>query len=208
MAIKITWINHASFRLGNGKIIYIDPWKLTASPHDANLVLVSHSHYDHYSAEDISKVARPDTDIIAPADVIKKLGRGQVIEPNHTLTVHGLTITATAAYNPAKQFHPRDNNWVGFIIEMDGKRIYYAGDTDITEEMKGLTHIDVALMPVGGTYTTNAEEAAQACNHFKPRLAIPYHFGDIVGGESDAQTFDLETQCPVKILQPGESMTI
>ncbi len=208
MAVTITWINHASFRLSNGKIVYIDPWKLPTEPHDADLVLVSHSHYDHYSAADIAKIARPDTDIIAPADVIQKLGRGQVIAPNHTVNIHGLTITATAAYNPAKQFHPRDNNWVGFIIEIEGIRIYYAGDTDVTEEMKGLTNIDVALMPVCGTYTATAEEAAAACNHFKPRRAIPYHFGDIVGDTADAQTFDLETDCPVIILKPGESTWI
>jgi len=192
----------------NGKPNPVLPWKLTDTPHDADLVLVSHSHYDHFSADDIAKVAQPDTDVIAPADVIRQFGRGRTIAPNHTITLHGVTITGIAAYNPHKQFHPRDNNWVGFLIELDGKRIYYAGDTDVTDEMTSLTDIDLALMPVGGTYTTNAEEAARAVNHFQPRRAIPYHFGDIVGDRHDAETFDLETTCPVTILAPGETCTI
>ena len=111
-------------------------------------------------------------------------------------------------YNPAKEFHPKSNNWVGFVIEIGGKRIYYAGDTDETPEMDALKNIDLALLPVGGTYTMNAAEAAEATKIFKPKQAIPYHWGDIVGSQSDADKFAKSAACPVKVLSAGGSMTL
>lgn len=208
MAITVQWLNHASFKITGSRTLYIDPWKIAETTYDGDIVLVSHSHYDHFSAGDIAKVAKVDADVIAPADVIKKYGKGQVIEPGHTMTLHGVKVTGVAAYNPAKQFHPQGNKWVGFVIELDGRRIYYSGDTDFTPEMKAVSNLDLALLPIGGTYTLNPEEAAAAVNHIKPRRAIPYHFGDIVGSVADAQTFELESDCPVTILKPGDSTTL
>ncbi|HUW19797.1 MAG TPA: MBL fold metallo-hydrolase [Sedimentisphaerales bacterium] len=209
MAVKIQWLGHASFRIsGDGEVVYIDPWKLGEAPHDANVVLVSHTHHDHYSAQDIAKVMGAGTKIIGPNDVIAKEGKGQAIKPGDTVKVGGVSIRGVASYNPNKQFHPKKNNWLGFVVEVGSKRIYYAGDTDLIDEMKGLGNIDVALLPVGGTYTMNAEEAAAAVEHIKPKRAIPYHWGDIVGKRSDAERFADSAQCEVKVLKPGESVEL
>jgi L-ascorbate metabolism protein UlaG (beta-lactamase superfamily) len=209
MTLKLQWLGHASFRISDGNtVIYIDPWKLKDASHDATLVLVSHSHSDHYSADDIARVSAPATKLIASEDVIQQEGKGQVMKPGQTADVGGIKITGVAAYNPAKQFHPKANNWLGFVIEIAGKHIYYAGDTDRTPEMNALKNIDLALLPVGGTYTMNAAEAAEATKQFKPKCAIPYHWGDIVGGQSDADNFKKQAACEVKVLKPGESTDI
>ncbi len=207
MRMTLQWLGHAGFRISHDDtVIYIDPWKLENEPNDAAFVLVSHSHYDHYSPEDIDKVGGPDTKLIASADVIAKEKAGEAIMPGLTVEYEGVRIHAVPAYNLEKDFHPKKNDWVGFVIEIGSKRIYYAGDTDITEEMKALKNIDVALLPVGGTYTMNAAEAAEAANHFKPKMAIPYHWGDIVGGRSDAEQFAKSAECETKILTPGEKI--
>jgi len=209
MSIALQWLGHASFRISHDdKVIYIDPWKIKDSAHDATLVLVSHSHYDHYSAADIARVSGPDTKLIAAADVTKMQETEEPILPGLTIELDGITIQAVAAYNPRKQFHPKENNWVGFIIQLDSKRIYYAGDTDLTEEMKTIGDIDVALLPVGGTYTMNAEDAAEATRYINPKTAIPYHWGDIVGGKKDAEQFAKKAPCEVKILSPGQTINI
>ena len=209
MSISIRWFGHASFKISSEeKVIYIDPWKLKESPHDGLVVLVSHSHYDHYSAGDIEKVSGPETKLIAPADVINKHGQGQVITPGETVELNGIKVTGVASYNPTKQFHPKSNNWVGFIIEVDSKRIYYAGDTDLIEEMKALQDIDIALLPVGGTYTMNPEGAAEATASIKPKQAIPYHWGDIVGRRKEAERFAKTAQCKVTVMVPGETVNI
>ena len=206
MGTTIQWLGHASFRIShNETIIYIDPWKLKNEPNDATIVLVSHNHYDHYSTDDIAKVSGPDTKLIASADVIAKEHAGEAIMPGLTVELGGVRIIAVPAYNPAKEFHPRANNWVGFVIEIDSKRIYYAGDTDLTEEMKVLKNIDVALLPVGGTYTMDATEAAEAANHIKPRKVIPYHWGDIVGELSDAKKFAEMAECRTTVITPGQT---
>ncbi|MBL7153412.1 MAG: MBL fold metallo-hydrolase [Phycisphaerae bacterium] len=209
MGLTLKWLGHASFRISHeDTVVYIDPWKLKDAPRDADLVLVSHSHHDHYSPEDINKVSVAETKLAASNDVVLKEGVGQAIVPGLTLEFEGVRVHGVPAYNPAKQFHPKGNQWVGFVVEIGGKRIYYAGDTDITDEMKALKDIDVALLPVGGTYTMNAEEAAEAIGHIKPKLAVPYHWGDIVGGESDAEEFAEKAQCEVKVLKPGESVSL
>lgn len=209
MAVQLKWLGHASFRISEANtVIYIDPWKLKESPHDATLVLVSHSHSDHYSADDIAKVSGMTTKLVAAGDVIQQYGKGQVLKPGQTIEAAGVKLTGVPAYNPAKKFHPRANNWLGIIVEIAGKRIYYAGDTDLTNEMKALKNIDLALLPVGGTYTMTADEAADATKQFKPKQAIPYHWGDIIGGRADADAFAQKAACKVKVLEPGESMTI
>jgi len=209
MGLTLKWLGHASFRIANeDTVVYIDPWKLKDSPHDADLVLVSHSHHDHYSPDDIEKVSGDDTKLAASNDVVLKEGDGQAIMPGMTLEFGDVRVQGVAAYNPGKQFHPKASQWVGFIIEIGGKRIYYAGDTDMTDEMKSLKDIDVALLPAGGTYTMNAAEAAQAAGYIKPKLAVPYHWGDIVGGKSDADSFAQKAGCEVKILKPGEALSL
>jgi len=208
MAIIIQWFGHASFCIRNGSVIYIDPWKRKDTPKDGSVILVSHGHYDHFSQTDIDRVASSQASILSTPDVIEKLGKGQVIRPGQTISLPDCTVTAVAAYNPAKKFHPQENQWVGFIIALEGKRIYYSGDTDMTPEMKALTRIDAALLPIGGTYTLNPQEAAEALTHIKPDVALPYHWGDIVGSRSDADIFAECAPCPVTILTPGQSITL
>lgn len=209
MGMTIQWLGHASFRICHqANVIYIDPWKLKDAPHDATLVLVSHSHYDHYSPQDIAKASGPNTKLIASPDVVAKQKGGETLTNGLTVELESARVVGVAAYNPSKQFHPKANNWVGFVIELGSKRLYYAGDTDLTTEMKALKGIDVAMLPVGGTYTLNATEAAEATTLMKPKLAIPYHWGDIVGGRSDAEKFAKTAQCEIRILAPGETLSL
>jgi L-ascorbate metabolism protein UlaG (beta-lactamase superfamily) len=208
-AVMLQWLGHASFKITcKDKVVYIDPWKLKDARNDAKIILVSHSHSDHYSPDDIKKVSTEETKLISSADVIEKEGWGQVLKPAHAVEVSGIKVTAVAAYNPAKAFHPRDKNWLGFIIDIGGIRIYYAGDTDLTEEMKALKDIDVALLPVGGKYTMDADQAAEAVKYIKCKKAIPYHFGDIVGSRDDANRFARQAGCEVIVMSPGEIKNI
>jgi len=209
MPVEIKWLGHASFRIaGADAVAYIDPWKLGSAPHDADIVVVSHSHYDHFSPDDIEKVSRGDTAIIAPGDVVAKLRAASAVTPGDNMTVKGVTVEAVAAYNIGKAFHPRGNQWIGVVLTIDAKRVYYAGDTDFIPEMEELQEVDVALLPVGGTYTLDAAEAARACKAIGCKSAIPYHWGDIVGSASDAEQFVRAADCQGKLLHPGEAMTI
>jgi len=209
MGMTLQWLGHASFKIcDEDAVIYIDPWKLEDSPHDATLVLVSHSHYDHYSPEDITKVSGPETKLVASADVVAKAKAGEVILPGLLIEFGNIKVSGVAAYNPDKQFHPKANNWAGFIIEVGSNRIYYAGDTDLTEEMKALKEIDIALLPVGGTYTMDAAQAAEATKYIKPKRAIPYHWGDIVGSRADAEKFAAAAECKVQVLSAGETISL
>jgi L-ascorbate metabolism protein UlaG (beta-lactamase superfamily) len=209
MSTSIQWLGHASFKIShNNEVIYIDPWKIENATNDATLVLVSHSHYDHYSSDDIARVSGANTKLFAPVDVITQEGVGEQILPSLAKTMDSIEVQAIAAYNPAKQFHPKPNQWLGFIIQAGSKQIYYAGDTDLTEEMKALDDITIALLPVGGTYTMNAVEAAEATEHIKPQMAIPYHWGDIVGTRKDAEDFAEKASCEVKILNPGQTLDL
>jgi len=203
--IYITWLGHASVRIAKEDVvIYVDPLELQASPQDGTLILVTHSHSDHYSAPDIGKVSGPAAQIIAPAGVATNYARRLSIAPGQIIELPGVRITGVAAYNTN---HPKTNNWVGFIIELGSKRIYVAGDTDLTPEMKALTDIDVAFLPAGGTYTMNAAQAADATRYFKPKLAIPYHWGRSVGTLADAQLFARTAACNAKVMSKGETIS-
>lgn len=208
MAIEITWINHASFRLAGSRVVYIDPWKIPSSPRDGNVVFVSHSHHDHCSPADVEKVLAAGGIVVGATDAVNQIGKGKALSPGAALEADGVKITAVPAYNVQKAFHPKANNWLGAVVEMDGVRVYYAGDTDQIREMESLSDIDVALLPVGGTYTLDAAEAADACKAIGPKAAIPYHFGDIVGTTADAAKFKSASPCEVHVLQPGTSVTI
>jgi len=209
MSVEIKWFGHASFRIQAGAdVIYIDPWKIPGQPHDADVIFVSHSHYDHCSKADVEKVSKADTAVVAPADTIEKLGAVNAIAPGERTAIKDIAIEAVAAYNIGKTFHPRGHNWCGAVITIGGKRIYYAGDTDLVPEMSDLKDVDLAMFPVGGTYTLNACEAAKACRAVKCKAAIPYHWGDVVGEEKDANDFAKAARCKVHVLQPGQSVTL
>ena len=170
---------------------------------------MSHSHFDHCSAEDVAKVATNDTTIIAPADTVDQFASAKAVSPGQSLAAADITVEAVAAYNVGKAFHPKANNWIGAVITIDGKRIYYAGDTDLTDEMGELADVDLALLPVGGTYTLDARQAARACEKIDCKAVVPYHWGDIVGTAADAKAFTGAVKCcKAHLLQPGESLTL
>ena len=187
----IHWLGHASFRIeDNGKQLYLDPWKLPEKTPPADVIFITHTHYDHFSLPDIEKIKKKGTVIVATQDAAASL-KGTIITvvPGETYNVAGLTVQTVAAYNLDKKFHPKQNKWVGYCITLStGQRIYDAGDTDFTPEMRKVT-CDIALLPCGGTYTMDAKEAALAANVFKPKAVIPMHWGDIVGSKEDVEEF-------------------
>ncbi len=206
--VYITWLGHASVRIAwEDAVIYVDPQRLSGAPHDATLILVTHSHSDHYAPADIAKVRGPQMQFMGPADVVQAFGSGQVITPGQTIEVGGVSVTAVAMYNITKTNHPKSRNWVGFIVTLGARRIYVAGDTDLTPEMKALTNIDVAFLPAGGTYTMDATEAAEATKYIKPSLAVPYHWGQSVGTRADAERFVKLAACPAKVMTIGETLS-
>ena len=191
----IEWLGHASFRIKNGLTLYIDPWKLEKGEEKADLILISHSHFDHFQIEDIAKIRTDQTKLIVARDCLDQLkGEPIALFPDEVITENNITIQATAAYNKDKEFHPRDKQWLGFLITINGERIYYAGDTDLIPEMENLGKVDIALLPIGGTYTMTADEAVEATRRIQPGYCIPYHYGDIVGSKTDAERF--KAQCP------------
>ena len=202
MVEKIAWLGHDGFRIDAEQIIYIDPYKIASGP-KADLILVTHEHFDHCSPDDVAKLQSPETVIVTEKDSANKLtGDVRVIKPGDSITVGNIRIDAVPAYNTNKQFHPKENNWLGFIVEIDGVRVYHAGDTDFIPEMKDF-NVDIALLPVSGTYVMTAEEAVEAALAIGPQLAIPMHYGAIVGGPTDADQFQksLAGKIAVKIFE-------
>ena len=199
---KVKWLGHASFRIdGDDSTIYIDPWKLQSSV-PADIICITHSHYDHLSEEDVAKIRKPSTVIIGPPDC--KAGFGEAfkkIAPGESHTIGNVTVEAIPAYNTDKNFHPKEKNWVGYIITVDGVRVYHCGDTDEIPEMASAS-VDVALLPVGGTYTMTANQAAQAASNINPKVAVPMHCGDIAGTLEDRASFSSASKIPVVILDP------
>jgi L-ascorbate metabolism protein UlaG (beta-lactamase superfamily) len=208
--VVVCWLGHASFRLADeNTVVYIDPWQIEDEPHDANVVFVSHDHYDHFSPEDIEKVSGESTTLVAPREVVVKLGSPSgAMTPGDQVPVGDVLIEAVAAYNVGKAFHPKSKQWLGAVVTLAGRRIYYAGDTDLIPEMSELADVDLALLPVGGTYTLSAEEAAEATRRLAPAAAIGYHWGEIVGGRDDAETFREKARCPVHLIEPGQAVRI
>lgn len=208
MLNNIEVLCHSSIRMDKGKIIYVDPFHIKENYKDADIILITHSHYDHFSEKDIEKVRKADTKIYLTEDYVENaknigLSGDKIVgvKPYQTYYEGDIEINTVPAYNVNKQFHPKENNWVGYILKIDGISYYIAGDTDITEENKKIK-CDVAFVPVGGTYTMTAKEAAELVNIIKPKVAIPIHYGDIVGTKEDADTFinNLEDGIDGKIL--------
>lgn len=202
MLENIELLCHSSIRINKEKIIYIDPYKIEKDYNDADLIFVTHDHYDHYSEEDIDKVKKEDTVIIAPEELLTKLLRKGIrqdyiitVEPNKEYMTEGIKFETIPAYNTNKAFHPKENEWVGYVIEIQGSKYYIAGDTDITEENKKVK-CDIAFVPVGGTYTMDFKEAAQLINEIQPKIAVPIHYGSVVGTEQDAIDF-------IRLLHPN-----
>lgn len=195
MLNNIEVLYHSSIRINKEKTIYIDPFKIDRNYNDADIIFITHDHYDHYSEEDIDKVINENTVIVIPEELLTKVLKKGInkeaivtVEPNKKYMVQGIKFETIPAYNINKTFHPKENDWVGYVIEINGVKYYIAGDTDITEENKRVK-CDVAFVPVGGTYTMDFKEAAQLVNEIQPKVAVPIHYGSVVGTKQDAEKF-------------------
>lgn len=204
--MEIQVLCHSSIKIKTeGKIIYSDPFRVKEVSNDADMIIITHSHYDHFSEEDIGKVKKQSTRILVTEDLLEKtlaLGFKKenivVVIPNENYEIEGIEIATIPAYNTNKKFHPKEKGWVGYLLNIEGQKIYIAGDTDITEENKKI-ECDVALVPVGGTYTMTYEEAAELVNIIKPKTAIPMHYGEIVGETQDGLKFKELVNCEIQV---------
>jgi L-ascorbate metabolism protein UlaG (beta-lactamase superfamily) len=208
----VEWLGHSGFRLRAGRAsVYIDPYRVPEDAPKADLILITHGHYDHFSPQDVELLSKRNTWLIAPAAVAERVG-GNVhsIAPGEAIEdelVRGLAIRAVAAYNTSKRdsdgnvFHPREAGWVGYDLNFRGERLYHSGDTDVIPEMDSVTGVDVALLPVSGIYVMTAEEAAEAARRIQPRVAVPMHWGEHIGTRDDALSFRERAPVEVRILE-------
>lgn len=197
----IEWLGHSSFRITKDIVIYIDPYEIEdESGPKADLILITHSHYDHCSPEDVKKIQKKDTIIITEKTCMKKVsGDVRIVQPGDSVNVLGLTIDVVPAYNINKTFHPKKNNWLGFIIDIGGTRVYHTGDTDLIPEMETIK-ADIAFLPVSGTFVMTAAEASEAALLIKPKVVIPMHYGEVVGDIKDAQAIKKKLGGSINVL--------
>lgn len=196
MLENITVIEHSAVCIRTDKTVYFDPFHIPGEPHDADIVFITHEHYDHFSAEDIAKVMNDDTVFVAPAGMDKAFAKEHIAEsrvkflaPGDKDTVKGTDVEAVAAYNLMKPFHPKNKGWLGYVVTVDGTRVYVCGDTDNIPEARAVS-CDIICVPIGGFYTMNAKSAAELVSAVRPQIAIPIHYGSIVGDKKDADEFE------------------
>lgn len=197
-----TWYRQSAYRWkGAGLTIYIDPWGVTPQDGPADVIFITHAHFDHYQPDEIAKVKTSKTRMVAPRDIAKELsGEVTAVKPGDSFEVAGIKGQAVPAYNTHEarlQNHPKANHWVGYVLQLGGIRYYHAGDTDHAPELDSVK-TDVAFVPIGGTYTMEPPEAAGLVKAIKPQLAVPMHYGFVVGVPQDADRFARESS-PVKV---------
>ena len=193
--MKISINTHSSIKLAGEKTVYADPFGIKAETHDADIILVTHSHFDHFSPEDIEKIKKDGTVLVLPLFCAKDSEKSGIKAENTVLMlagekkeIGGIEIEAVPAYNKKKPFHPEGNRWLGYVVNMDGERVYIAGDTDALSENENIV-CDTAIVPVGGKYTMDFREAAEFINRLSPKKAIPSHYGSIAGNKDDGKRF-------------------
>ena len=196
--MEIQVLNHASIKIEDGKTIYIDPYDIKEEFHDADYIFITHDHYDHYDPNSISKIQKENTQIIVPK-CLEEEKNDLVVEPNKEYTVNDLFFQTIPSYNTGKPFHPKGKGYVGYLIKLKGVRYYAMGDTDRTEEADSV-QTDVCFVPIGGTYTMNVEEATAYINETSPKLAIPIHYGKIVGDLSLGKEFQSKINKNIKTM--------
>lgn len=201
--IEVFTQNSIRIKTASG-VVYIDPFKMNIEPHDADYILITHDHYDHFSPEDIARVKKEGTVLVVPEKMLAKAEKQSGISEIETVTpgiykeLGNLEIETVPAYNILKPFHPKASGWVGYIVKTDDKRIYIAGDTDATKEAKEVK-CDIALVPIGGTYTMDAKKAAEFINEIRPDIAIPVHYGSVVGSPRDGEVFAEHVKDTIKV---------
>ena len=209
---SLEWLGHSGFRIRAGRsVVYIDPYRVPEDAPQADLILITHGHYDHFSPQDVERLSGDSTWLVGPAAVAERVsGRVHSIAPGELLEdelVRGVGVAAVAAYNTSKRdaegrlFHPREAGCVGFDLNVRGERIYHSGDTDVIPEMDSVTGVDVALLPVSGVYVMTADEAAEAARRIQPRVAVPMHWGEHIGTEEDARSFAERAPVEVRIME-------
>jgi len=209
---SLEWLGHSGFRIRVGKaVVYIDPYRVPDGSPPADLILITHGHYDHFSPQDVERLSGKGTWLVGPAAVAERVnGRVHSIAPGEAIDdelVRGLHVGAVAAYNTSKRdgdgkpFHPPEAGWVGYDLGVRGERLYHSGDTDVIPEMDSVTGVDVALLPVSGVYVMTAQEAAEAARRIQPRVAVPMHWGEQIGSEEDARLFAERAPVEVRIMQ-------
>jgi L-ascorbate metabolism protein UlaG (beta-lactamase superfamily) len=207
--MKVSWLGHASFKVElDGMVIYFDPYKLEGEAEEADLVLITHAHHDHCDEASLRKITSEKTPVIAPKAAAAKLsGNVSVAEEGERIELREVAIEVVPAYNTAKPYHPKGSG-VGYVVRSGEESIYHAGDTDFILEMESIRNVKVALLPVGGTYTMNADEAVEAVKTIKPKYAIPMHYGSAVNPREAARKFmekvASETDAEPIILSKGE----
>lgn len=203
--VLIEHITHAAFKISYGNInVYIDPFEIKKELKDGDVIICTHDHYDHCSPEDIQRVAKKDAAIIASSNCktkIEKLSyKYYLLEPGGRVEIKGVTVEAVPAYNIGKRFHPKEYKGIGVVVSIGGVKIYHAGDTDRIPEMKELKgKVDLALLPVSGTYVMTADEAVEAALDIQPKIAVPMHYGAIVGSRLDAETFKKKLEGKIRV---------
>jgi L-ascorbate metabolism protein UlaG (beta-lactamase superfamily) len=197
---------HSSIKIAKDKIVYIDPFRINEVPHDADYIFITHSHYDHFSVQDILKVAKIDTIFISTEDTkssLELMGIPEeqiiIVEPNNKYEVKGIKFETVLSYNENKKYHPKENNWVGYVIELNGNQYYIAGDTDNISEIQNIK-CDIAFLPIGGEFTMNPQEAADLSNKIECKIVVPTHYAELVGTKEDLDKFIKLTNKEIKVL--------
>jgi L-ascorbate metabolism protein UlaG (beta-lactamase superfamily) len=208
---SLEWLGHSGFRISTtDAVVYIDPYRVSEGP-KADLILITHGHYDHFSPQDVENLSHEGTWLVGPAAVAERVS-GQVVSiaPGEVLDrelVRGIDVGAVAAYNTSKRdasgnvFHPREAGWVGYELRVRGERLYHSGDTDVIPEMDSVAGVDLALLPVSGVYVMTPSEAAEAARRIQPRVAVPMHWGEHIGTREDAEAFAARAPVEVRILE-------
>lgn len=199
MIQNVHWTGHSGIKIKGSKTVYVDPYELTGNE-KADLILVTHDHYDHCSSKDIKKILKPGTTVVIPESTVDiPPGTIRTVMPGDRITIDGVEIRAIPMYNIGKRFHPREKQFTAFVFKMDRTTYFHAGDSDLTPEVESV-RADVVFLPVSGVYCMNAREAADACNKIGPKAAVPIHWGSVTGSSDDAKEFKKLAKCDVFIL--------
>ena len=205
--LQISVNDHSSIRVKAGKVLRFDPFRISGTPRDADVIFITHEHFDHFSPEDISAVMKADTLFVMP-ETMRRAARSAgisedritFVKPGQTAQICGFEVSAVPAYNIGKPFHPRENNWVGYAVAAAGKRLYVCGDTDAVPEALSVK-CDIIFVPIGGHFTMDAKEAAAMVSKMAPVTAVPVHYGSVAGSPGDAEVFEKNVGKGVTVLK-------